>query len=110
MPRGRQPGTSESSSLLGKGSMRGRREFSAAMNRRKFLGVGAASAMALPQFPMRLLAGEDTGGDRHRGVPPLDRAPASVQRALSSAIAGFPIIEPVFGGIFLPGGNPTQLI
>ncbi len=80
------------------------------MNRRKFLGVGAASAMALPQFPTRLLAGEDTGGDRHRGVPPLDRAPALVRRALSSAIAGFPTIQPIFGGIFLPGGNLTQLI
>ncbi len=80
------------------------------MNRRKFFRVGAMSAMALPQFPAQLLAGEDNGNDRRRGVSPLDHAPGLVQRALSSAITGFPTIEPVFGGIFLPGGNLTQLI
>ncbi len=80
------------------------------MNRRNFFRIGAVGAMALPQFPERLLAGEDAGNDRRRGVSPLDRAPGLVRRALSSAIAGFPTIEPVFGGIFLPGGNLTQLI
>ena len=80
------------------------------MNRRNFFRIGAVGAMALPQFPERLLAGEDAENDRRRGVSPLDRAPGLVRKALTSAIAGFPTIEPVFGGIFLPGGNLTQLI
>lgn len=66
--------------------------------------------MALPQFQERLLAGEEAGNDRRRGVAPLDRAPGLVRRALATPIAGFPTIEPIFGGSFLPGGNLTQLI
>ena len=80
------------------------------MNRRKFFRIGAAGAVALPQFPAHLLSGEETGNNRRRGVSPLDRAPGLARKALASAIAGFPTIEPVFGGIFLPGGNLTQLI
>jgi uncharacterized protein (TIGR03437 family) len=71
--------------------------------------MGAASAIALSQFPVRLL-GDQPGSDRPRGVSPIDRAPDLVRRALSSAITGFPSIEPIFGGIFLPGGNLTQLV
>ncbi len=76
------------------------------MNRRTFFRIGAlgtASAMAL-------LADPEEGIDRRRGSSPLDRAPGLVRRSLSSAITGFPTIEPIFGGIFLPGGNVTQLI
>ncbi len=80
------------------------------MNRRNFFRIGAVGAMALPQFPERLLADEDAENDRRHGVSPLDRAPGLVRKALTSAITGFPTIEPVFGGIFLPGGNLTQLI
>ena len=67
--------------------------------------------MALPQFPFaQQVSAQSIGKDRPRGVSMLDRTPSLVQRALSSPIVGFPTIEPVFGGIFLPGGNPTQLI
>jgi uncharacterized protein (TIGR03437 family) len=75
------------------------------MNRRKFFRIGAAGAMALPQFPARLLAGEDP-----ERASPLRRAPDLLLRKLSTPITGFPTIEPIFGGVFQPGATQTQLI
>ena len=50
------------------------------------------------------------GSDPRRGASPTDAAPDLVRRALSTPITGFPTVQPTFGGIFLPGGNLTQLI
>jgi uncharacterized protein (TIGR03437 family) len=75
------------------------------MNRRKFLHIGAAGALALPQFPARLLAGEDS-----ERASPLHRAPDLLLKKLSAPITGFPTIEPIFGGVFMPGATQTQLI
>jgi uncharacterized protein (TIGR03437 family) len=72
--------------------------------------MGAASAIALSQFPDRLLAGQEPENNRHLRVSPIDRAPDLVRRALSSKIMGFPTVQPIFGGSFLPGGTQTQLI
>lgn len=72
--------------------------------------MGAAGALALPYFPLRLLADQEPGNQRRARVSPLDRAPDLVRTKLSSRITGFPTIEPIFGGIFRPGGNSTQLI
>ena len=80
------------------------------MNRRNFFRIGASGAIALHQFPVRLLGDQERGDDHRRGVSPIDRAPDLVRRALSSTVTGFPTIEPIFGGIFLPGGNPTQMV
>lgn len=80
------------------------------MNRRNFFRIGAASAIALSKSPDRLLGGEQPVSDDRRRLSPIDRAPDLVRRALSSNITGFPTVEPIFGGSFLPGGNLTQLI
>ena len=80
------------------------------MNRRSFFRIGAAGAMALPQLPNRLLAGQDREDVRSRVANPLDRAPALLLRKLSTPITGFPTIEPIFGGVFMPGATQTQLI
>jgi uncharacterized protein (TIGR03437 family) len=80
------------------------------MNRRSFFRIGAATAVALPQLPDRLFADQDAHNDLRRAVSPIDRAPDLVRKALSSKITGFPTVEPIFGGSFLPGGNQTQLI
>jgi len=80
------------------------------VDRRKFFRIGAAGAMALPQFPARLLAAQDVENVHKRVVNPLGRAPALLLRKLSTPIAGFPTIEPIFGGIFSPGATQTQLI
>lgn len=66
--------------------------------------------MALPQLPNRLLAGQDREDVRSRVANPLDRAPALLLRKLSTPITGFPTIEPIFGGVFMPGATQTQLI
>jgi uncharacterized protein (TIGR03437 family) len=80
------------------------------MNRRRFFRLGAAGAMALPGFESKLLAQQDsTENPRHR-ILPLDHAPGLVGRALTTPVAGFPTIEPIFGGIFTPGSTNTQLI
>jgi len=73
------------------------------MNRRSFFRIGAAGALALPQLPNRLLAGR-------RVANPLERAPALLLKKLSTPITGFPTIEPIFGGVFMPGATQTQLI
>jgi uncharacterized protein (TIGR03437 family) len=74
------------------------------MNRRNFFRIGAASALALPQFS--LLAGQEPADEHQRRIYPLDL----VRKALTSRITGLPTIQPVFGGIFRPGGSTTQLI
>jgi hypothetical protein len=79
------------------------------INRRGLFRMGAASAIALSQLPVRLLGDPQPESDRRR-VSPIARAPDLVRRALSSNVAGFPTVEPIFGGIFLPGGNLTQLV
>jgi uncharacterized protein (TIGR03437 family) len=73
------------------------------MNRRNFFRIGAAGAIALPQ-----LAAQEA--EHHRIPNPLDRAPSLLRRALSTPIAGFPTIEPIFGGVFSPGPTQTQLV
>jgi uncharacterized protein (TIGR03437 family) len=80
------------------------------MNRRNFFRIGAASAIALSQSPDRLLGGQEPVSNDLRRLSPIERAPDFVRRALSSPIIGFPTVEPIFGGSFLPGGNQTQLI
>jgi hypothetical protein len=80
------------------------------VNRRKFFRIGAAGAMALPQFPAPLPAGQDPEDVHRRGANPLQRAPAVLLRKLSTPITGFPTIEPIFGGIFMLGATQTQLI
>jgi hypothetical protein len=79
------------------------------MNRRTFFRIGGAAAVALPEFH-NLLAEQQPAEDRRPGISPIDRAPDLVRRALSSRISGLPTVEPVFGGMFLPGGESTQLI
>jgi uncharacterized protein (TIGR03437 family) len=76
------------------------------MNRRNFFRIGAAGAMSLPRFPTGLLAAQD----QERVHNPMDRAPALLRKKLSTPITGFPTIEPIFGGIFIPGATQTQLI
>jgi uncharacterized protein (TIGR03437 family) len=75
------------------------------MNRRRFFRIGTASAIALPHLKTRLLAEQEAGTELRR-----NRVPELIRRALSTPITGFPTIEPIFGGIFLPGGSVTQLI
>jgi uncharacterized protein (TIGR03437 family) len=80
------------------------------MNRRSVFRIGAASAIALFQFPDRLFGEQEPRNDQRRGASPIQRAPDLVRRALSTTVTGFPTVEPIFGGSFLPGGNQTQLI
>ena len=79
------------------------------INRRNLFRMGA-SAIALSQFPAWLPGDPQLGDDRRRTFNPIERAPDLVRRTLSSKITGFPTIEPIFGGIFLPGGNHTRLV
>ncbi len=75
------------------------------MNRRSFFRIGAAGAIALPHLAAQ------QAEDRHNRVgDPLGHAPALLRKALSTPITGFPTIEPIFGGIFVPGAIQTQLI
>jgi uncharacterized protein (TIGR03437 family) len=80
------------------------------MNRRSLFRIGAASAIALSRFPDHLIADHVPENVDRRGLSSMDRAPYLVRKALSSSIAGFPTIEPIFAGVFLPGGNSTRLI
>jgi uncharacterized protein (TIGR03437 family) len=72
--------------------------------------MGAASALALPYFPLALPADQEPEDHSRARVSPLERAPDLVRSRLSSRISGFPTIQPIFGGVFRPGGNTTQLI
>lgn len=75
------------------------------MNRRSFFRIGAAGAIALPHLAAQ------HAEDRHNRVgDPLGHAPALLRKALTTPITGFPTIEPIFGGIFVPGATQTQLI
>jgi uncharacterized protein (TIGR03437 family) len=80
------------------------------MNRRSFVRIGAAGVIGLPDLPRRLLAEEEPSDGGRTRVSPLVRAPDLVRKKLSSRVAGFPTIQPTFGGIFQPGGNSTKLI
>ena len=73
------------------------------MNRRNFFRLGAAGAIALPQ-----LAAQRAESRRIAG--PFDRAPGLLRTKLATPITGFPTIEPIFGGVFMPGATQTQLI
>jgi len=80
------------------------------MNRRNFFRISAVGALSLPNFPSRLEAAEEPGQTKREISSAFDRVPDLVRRALSTRIVGFPTIEPMFGGVFLPGGKSTQLI
>ena len=77
------------------------------MNRRNFFRLSAAGALGLPQFRERLIAAPHPAtGSRRRVV---DHAPDLVTRAMASQIP-LPTIEPIFTGIFTPGGSQMQMI
>lgn len=80
------------------------------MNRRNFFRIGAASAIALSRSSDSFLGDDERVSNDRPRLSPIGRAPDLVRRALSSNITGFPTVEPIFGGSFLPGGNQTQLI
>lgn len=77
------------------------------MNRRSFFRLSAAGALGLPQFRERLIASPHPPTEPRRRVA--GHAPDLVTRAMASAIP-LPTIEPIFTGIFTPGGSQMQMI
>src|SRR5579864_906095 len=80
------------------------------MNRRNFFRAGAMSAISLPRLSEHLLAQSEQEADARNSVSPRRRVLDLLHKALTSPVVGFPTIQPLFGGIFLPGGNATQLV
>ncbi len=75
------------------------------MDRRTFFQIGAAGALCWPEFERLLPAAE-----RPARAGATSKLPELLERALTPRAGIFPTVQPVFGGIFTPGGSQAKTI